>query len=240
MGLVRKMFDFIIQDNDFADKLLNNISTNGNGNVLEKFVEIEKQITEISEHLLVLENNQKNEELWKKIDLLEQGFNKINKLMKVNNEILEIQDKEIRELEKTLKKYEEVEEPSNAKETTTDHIITIRDYAETYKKQVPKIHELLDNGYFITGKNAKSKWHINDILKLKDNIQNLNLSWIDLAEMTNIKSPTTVAYLCYGIELGLFDKYIREWEQMQNTITKRTDVLFVNNPEKRKELMGMG
>lgn len=131
---------------------------------------------------------------------------------------------------------------NNKKPATTITKNTIRKYGETQKQRCPRVIKLNKDGTFLL-KNSKvnggiSKWTIKDLLKIKHRIPQKEkyTSWTNISEDLQV-SPFTAQNLGYGIEMGYFDKYFNEWEQLQANKFKSNvkPVETENNPEKRKE-----
>ena len=133
-------------------------------------------------------------------------------------------------------------ELKNNKPTTSITRNTIRQYGETQKQRCPRVSKLNKDGTFIL-KNSKvnggiSKWTIKDLLKIKHRIPQKQeyTNWGAICEDLPF-SKFTAQNLGYGIEMGYFDKYFHEWEQLQankfhiNIKPVETE----NNPQKRKE-----
>ena len=114
---------------------------------------------------------------------------------------------------------------------------TFRKYSPSTYNSLPIIKDLKSDGYFILGSGRRSNYHINDVLKLRELIYTKK-SWHKISEELGV-SEVTAKKLGYMIEKGIINKWLDKWKVISNTIDKK-DVLIVNNPEKRKELMGMG
>lgn len=140
----------------------------------------------------------------------------------------------IKALQTTLDKTEPKKQSKDIKIT---HITTKRHYPKSHQQQLPKIRKLNKDGTFVVGRgNGKiAKWDINIILKLKKYIPS-DLSNREIAKNVGL-DPGTAGRLMFMIETGKFDKYLREWEQMQaNQIyNKNRKVPVENNPQKRRE-----
>lgn len=112
----------------------------------------------------------------------------------------------------------------------------VRQYSVKYLKLLPKIKHLREDGYFMLGNNTKSKYTIQDVLKLKNSLEDISLSFKDLGRKIGV-SEFTARIVCLAIEVGLFDSYFSEWEQLQANQFYRDwkPPIIENNPQKRKE-----
>ena len=100
---------------------------------------------------------------------------------------------------------------------------------------------LQEDGTFLTNRNKSPKFTIHTILGIKNR---LNLkSTVDevnnVATSLNIPSYT-IGRLFYNVhQLGTFDKFLQEWEDLQAAeffkSYKKLETEPINNPEKRKE-----
>jgi len=134
-------------------------------------------------------------------------------------------------------------ELNNAKKPATSITKnTIRQYGETQKQRCPRVSKLNKNGTFQL-KNSRvnggvSKWTIKDLLKIKNRIPEKEKypSWTSISEDLQV-SAFTAQNLGYGIEMGYFDKYFNEWEQLQANkfYGNFKQELTENNPQKRRE-----
>ena len=116
---------------------------------------------------------------------------------------------------------------------------TYRKYPQVVIKMIPLIIEVKKDGTLITKSKRIAAYTMYDLLKIVKHIPNKQdyPTWTSLSRKIGL-NVNTLQRLCAGIELGYYDNIFKEWQKIQNTITK-PDVIYVNNPEKRKEL-GMG
>lgn len=117
---------------------------------------------------------------------------------------------------------------------------TIRNYSNSVKMNLPKIIKFNKDGTFIVGrKNGRqAKWTIETLLQLRKYIKT-PITLKEISQKLNLDS-STCNRLMYCIELGKFDQYFDEWEQIKaNSFydsIKANNVKFIeNNPQKRKE-----
>lgn len=131
---------------------------------------------------------------------------------------------------------------NNKKPVTSITRNTIRQYYETQKQRCPRVSKLNKDGTFIL-KNSKvnggiSKWTIKDLLKIKHRIPQKEKysNWTVICEDLPV-CALTAQVLGYGIEMGYFDKYFNEWEQLQANKFQNNikPIETENNPQKRKE-----
>lgn len=116
---------------------------------------------------------------------------------------------------------------------------TYRSYPKSIIKEIPILNKVEKDGALITKNNRTVPYSIYDLQKLVKYIPDTQEypTWISFAKKMDM-NVTTLQRLCAGIELDYYTTIFQQWQKIQNTITK-PDVIYVNNPEKRKEL-GMG
>lgn len=175
--------------------------------------------------------------LCNRLDEQEKIINNLTRQADENYNLIIKQEKCIKQLVKIVDKYGEIvkEHLLDEEETTPPVNSSYRKYSTSIRKRKPKLIRLNKDGKF-TLKNGKlSKWNINDILYLKKLIPQTHLKTNKLSEKTGLKE-NTVLRLCCAIEDGDFDKYLREWEQINadNTYGNWKPEI-INNPEKRRE-----
>lgn len=118
---------------------------------------------------------------------------------------------------------------------------TIRNYPPSSKKLFPNIHELTEDGHFCIGKNGNviSDYTIETILQLEKLIPS-DLNWKQIGNKVGLSSMYAQS-LSWGIENGKFEQWKEEWKQMKadEFFHNVKPVEIENNPQKRKEIMGM-
>lgn len=202
-----------------------------------------ESITELKEFIELIPVNQKEE-----VTTVTMSENKHflhqNKLHKI---ISDLQGRNLQNTENINNIVDELnsirKELNNAKKPATSITKnTIRQYGETQKQRCPRVSKLNKDGTFKL-KNSKvnggvSKWTIKDLLKIKNRIPEKEKypSWTSIGEDLQV-SAFTAQNLGYGIEMGYFDKYFNEWEQLQANefYGNFKQELTENNPQKRKE-----
>ena len=170
-----------------------------------------------------IEDEHEIDELWEEVLVLK---NKVKQLQNIQKE--------------TLNLLETDEDEKTKKKTKNNTIINGRTYNKSTIDALPQYKGINEKGYFIVGNGSLSKYDIDTVLKIKK-LMKKNLSWKEIAGKCGL-TANTVQYIGYGVETGVFDEYINENEQIQanNFYNKTNKNLTVNNPQKRKELMGMG
>ena len=79
-------------------------------------------------------------------------------------------------------------EVDNSEQIST--VKTIRTYPEKTFTELPKIKSLREDGYFLLGKNRRSKWNIKDLLKLRALIPHINLNYHELGSKIGVSEFT--------------------------------------------------
>ena len=112
---------------------------------------------------------------------------------------------------------------------------TYREYKQSFEPY-KHIKCLKKDGTFQQVKGKNISFNIFDIIKLKKLIPQLDKypSFKSLEEEVKVNR---LPRLCYCIEMGFFDEYLNEWEQIQanNYYGKWKPNSILNNPQKRKE-----
>lgn len=114
---------------------------------------------------------------------------------------------------------------------------TIRQYTKKTYKELPKIKKVTKDGKLIVHRGRTLIYNISDLQRLNQFIDS-DLTFSELSAKFGFSNPT-IRVMCCGLETGHFDKWINLWNAQYNHLPSK-NVPVVNNPEKRKELAGMG
>lgn len=111
---------------------------------------------------------------------------------------------------------------------------------KSMRKPYSKMH-LQEDGTFLTKNNRAAKFTIHTVLGVKNR---LNMS-STVAEVNKVADSLNIPYYTVGRlfhnvhQLGTFDKFLQEWEDLQAAeffkAYKKSNKEPINNPEKRKE-----
>ncbi len=124
----------------------------------------------------------------------------------------------------------------DAEETVSTKRTTYRKYSQKTIDNLPQIKSLRNDGYFILGRKKQSVYSIEDVLRLKSLIPQLEVNFEKMGELIGV-SDYTARIICCAIEHGIFDRWFKEWEQIQANkfYGNWKPNSIVNNPQKRKE-----
>lgn len=185
--------------------------------------------------------------LYKKSEDTQDG-NLSERINKIESDLREKADfnvkiaKDILQMKSELNKLHSINLEENIEPTIIeieeDSPVTIRKYGKRIIDEFPKIKALTKEGYFIFESNRTSVWNITDVLRIKKLLPKTEYTFEMMGKKIGFSSYTAKT-ICCGIEFGYFDKWFKEWEQLQaNNFYGKWKPVMQNNPQKREE-MGM-
>ena len=141
---------------------------------------------------------------------------------------------------KVEKQLETIIQNQSTEEPSADTSTYVREYHQEYPEYT-NIKCLNKDGTFSNTKGKPFSFQIQDILKLQQLIPKIEEypTWNSLQKVVKVNG---VQRLCQMIEKGFFEKYLNEWEQLQadDFFGRWKPVVVENNPQKRREILGMG
>ena len=147
-------------------------------------------------------------------------------------------DLRVKKIEEFLDKdvaFVKVDTDATAEEINVPAKTTYRKYSKECEP-FTNIKGLNEDGTFSQKRGKKISFTIQDILKLKRLIPETE-EYPNFKSLEEIVQVNDIPRICHCIEIGFFDEYLNEWEQIQANQYygnwKPNSIL--NNPQKRKE-----